>query len=54
MGRGRRVQPKRLAAKLLEIRERLDLSQAPDQVCQALLMSRQRSALDSTHRLRGH
>ena len=28
MGRGRRVQPERLAAKLLAIRERLDLSQA--------------------------
>jgi transcriptional regulator with XRE-family HTH domain len=28
MGRGRRVQPVRLAEKLLEIRERLDLSQA--------------------------
>lgn len=28
MGRGRRVQPERLAGKLLAIRERLDLSQA--------------------------
>jgi transcriptional regulator with XRE-family HTH domain len=28
MGRGRRVQPEKLAAKLLAIRERLDLSQA--------------------------
>jgi transcriptional regulator with XRE-family HTH domain len=28
MGRGRRVQPAKLAAKLLSIRERLDLSQA--------------------------
>jgi transcriptional regulator with XRE-family HTH domain len=28
MGRGRRVQPAKLAAKLLAIRERLDLSQA--------------------------
>lgn len=28
MGRGRRVVPKRLAAQLLEIRERLDLNQA--------------------------
>lgn len=28
MGRGRRVVPKRLASKLLEIRERLDLNQA--------------------------